>query len=151
VCESIPAKEKPMACAKQCIISTCASKQLMNPEASCEAGRCVLFNCDHSKVLCKSLPPTCPAGETPSVNESCWGGCVKATECKTVSDCKQCDASTQACVTYVAMIGPQRHCVETPAACQGKPTCACMGASVCVGLYKSCGDGNGLSCSCPNC
>jgi hypothetical protein len=39
--------------------------------------------CDPSKVTCKSLPPTCPAGEVPSVDvlTACWSQCVPLTQC----------------------------------------------------------------------
>lgn len=114
----------------------------------CQAHRCVAgFVCDPSLVACDALPPTCAAGETPSVVGTCWGPCVPASECRSVSGCDQC-AAGQACVLFGGGF-MATHCVETAAECGGTPTCACMGASICGSI--PCGDdGAGhLTCQVP--
>jgi hypothetical protein len=152
-CEALAAADKVPNCNIQaCLQSTCSALGAPSPMPTCSAGRCTLFDCDHDKVLCESLPPTCPPGETPSVSGNCWGSCVPATECQTVADCEQCDPKQHTCVTDVAKSGPLRHCVAIPAACSGKPSCACMGMSVCVGAFDLCAESQGsISCNCPTC
>ncbi|MSP25646.1 MAG: hypothetical protein EXR75_10860 [Myxococcales bacterium] len=145
------AEAEAVTCNLQCLIPSCQSLGDPNPTAQCAAGRCVAFSCDEKLVMCKSLPPVCPAGQTPLVIGTCWGGCVPVTECASVSACSKCGPANT-CVTEIAKLGPVHHCVATPPACSGKPSCACMGNSVCIAPYSSCSEsGAELSCSCPNC
>jgi len=68
-----------------------------------------------------------------------------------VGSCDDC-AADQACVLYVAQLGPIAHCVQVPDDCSGKPSCACMGAGACTGVFDLCSDTqDGLSCACPVC
>lgn len=136
----------------ECFVPTCGSLGLMGDSPACSAGQCVAgFDCDHSKVMCKSTPPTCNPGETPTVQNGCWGSCVPATECATVAKCEQCTGG-QTCVQEVTQLGFISHCVALPSACNGKATCECMGGAVCVGAYKACSaSATGLQCSCPDC
>ncbi|MEB2324529.1 MAG: hypothetical protein OZ921_18585 [Sorangiineae bacterium] len=107
-----------------------------------------------------SMPPSCQPGEVPSLNDSksCWSGhCVPATQCRTVTSCKDC-TGTLGCAAYQTMVGPEAHCVEIPASCGGSLTCACAAAEVCTSPFDSCNDvaGSGsksheVTCGCPTC
>lgn len=146
----------PPSCNAACSIDQCAAHDVKAP--SCRAGRCVAgFNCDASQALCFSLPPTCAAGQVPSVVGSCWGGCVDATQCLGVQSCAECTGVNTTCVKYDLQGGDtsvSSHCVTVPKGCEGSPTCSCMGSSVCATPYVACGDFSGIKgmgCSCPNC
>jgi hypothetical protein len=54
-------------------------------------------DCNLSQILCKRLPPECPAGFTPSVDNGCFGPCVPVGVCGCLSSA-QCPAGT-ACAT----------------------------------------------------
>lgn len=64
---------------------------------------CTDWNCDQRMVACNSVPPSCAAGEVPSVSFSCYGPCVPATHCAPVPcgrGCQtgwSCDAATNTC------------------------------------------------------
>lgn len=64
---------------------------------------CTDWNCDPRMVACNRVPPTCAAGEVPSVSFSCYGPCVPATHCAPIAcdrECPggwSCDATTNAC------------------------------------------------------
>ncbi|MBK7580742.1 MAG: hypothetical protein IPI67_11100 [Myxococcales bacterium] len=155
-CSGYPSSETPPSCAKLCIQDKCGELGV-TPTASCQAGRCVAgFNCDPSKVTCKSLTPTCNPGEIPLINAAgnCWqGGCVPANECKAVKACSDCTGNL-VCASWVTQLGTQHHCVDVPKSCGTDFTCGCMGPSVCTSPYLSCQDYSGqkgVSCSCPNC
>lgn len=46
-------------------------------------GPCMMgASCDPREVLCRLAPPTCPAGQVPSVAGTCWGPCVPVDECR---------------------------------------------------------------------
>ncbi|MBI3203487.1 MAG: hypothetical protein HYZ29_18255 [Myxococcales bacterium] len=122
-------------------------------EARCIAGQCsVARDCDQSKVVCNALPPTCPAGLVPSVQNGCWGECVPTTSCSFVSTCFDCGPG-KACVVTDDQGGGQHHCVNPPASCsQG---CSCLGDKACIAPYTSCSDGikdgSAVHCECPTC
>ncbi len=122
-------------------------------EARCIAGQCtVALDCDQSKVVCNALPPTCPAGLVPSVQNGCWGECVPTTSCSFVSTCFDCGPG-KACVVTDDQGGGQHHCVNPPASCsQG---CSCLGDKACIAPYTSCSDGikdgSAVHCECPTC
>jgi hypothetical protein len=65
----------------------------------------------------------------------------------------QCDSVTEVCVVNEAQL--KTHvCKAVPKGCEQKRTCACLGASVCTGVFKLCNDNpasNTVTCSCPNC
>ena len=44
-------------------------------------GNSGLFDCDAKKVTCKIATPQCSALEVPSIDGSCWGKCVKISQC----------------------------------------------------------------------
>ena len=122
-------------------------------EARCIAGQCtVARDCDGSKVTCNALPPDCPAGQVPSVENSCWGECIPSTSCKFVPTCMQCGPG-KACVVTEDMGGAQHHCVNPTASCsQG---CGCFGDKACISPYTFCvdgvKDGSAVHCECPTC
>ena len=65
-------------------------------------------SCDERRILCKRVAPTCPQGEVPSVDGSCYGVCVPidACTCNTAADCPQmtqytCHLSAQHCGPFV--------------------------------------------------
>jgi hypothetical protein len=121
--------------------------------ASCSAGRCTMFDCETKDVTCKKATPICPAGQVPLVEESCWGGCVPATQCNAVDDCSKCDANAEVCITETFKGGPKVHCVPRPSECSGKATCECLGKSVCVGKFDTCSEdaNGGIQCGCTTC
>ena len=143
-----------------CDINSCkqdACTQLaIDPQADaqCQAGRCIPgANCDHSQVKCLTAPPVCPAGEIPSVQNACWGPCVRSSECSFVPDCTSCDATHFVCVSNIARV-PTHHCVDLPKQCASDRSCACLGESVCISPYVLCADSaatNQIDCECPNC
>jgi hypothetical protein len=111
-----------------------------------------LFSCDPALVTCKKAPPVCPAGQVPAVSNDCWASCVPANDCAYVPDCTKCASKGEVCVTESTKGGQVHHCVVVPPACEGKPTCACMGDSVCLGAFDVCNDGSeGITCGCTVC
>jgi len=154
-CEGVPNAETPASCRVACKQNQCAALGLAAPQAACIAGRCVVgFDCDSSKVLCKSVPPQCPAGQVPLVNSGCWQGtCVAANECASVKDCSACTGGL-ICAEFIQRGGPAVHCYDVPKECNGNYGCSCAGAGVCSGPGLTCGDLSGLmgiACSCPAC
>jgi hypothetical protein len=147
-----PGEPAPDCNISECFVPTCQGLGKQDETAKCVAGQCVAaLNCDHSKVTCESLPPSCPPGQTPTVNGVCWGGCVAADECALVADCGQCTGGL-ACVSYLAQTGPENHCVEPQPGCNGQATCECMGDAVCLSPFGLCLQiPGGLGCECPNC
>ncbi len=158
-CAAVPVGHEAPQCALVCIQSKCAQQQLpLGTPAACVAGRCIAgFNCDDSRVSCDIATPNCDDGQVPAINAAgtCYaGGCVPASQCKTVSSCNVCGGTAPACVTYQTQMGNQHHCVTIPTACGGDATCGCLGPTSCVSPYLSCTNysGNrGVSCGCPNC
>ncbi len=122
--------------------------------------RCVATEtctCDPGPVICEALPPMCPPGEVPLVDEMvmCWeGSCVPTEGCFTVPDCTLCEAD-EACVEAVDLAGEHHTCQEVPPGCMGMPTCECMPAAcnapgfMCVAPVP--GGDEDLSCVCPAC
>lgn len=148
-----PGETAPTCDIPECFADACSASGLPQPqEPQCQAGQCVAgYVCDPALAACDQLPPTCPAGQVPSVNGACWGGCVPATECTSVGGCDAC-TNGLVCVENESLGGPDFHCVAPNPGCNGTPTCACMGAAVCVGAFDICSEsGAGLLCSCPNC
>jgi hypothetical protein len=154
-CEAVaPGEAVPTCPPIACLVNQCEAHALLPNRVACVAGRCVAgFECDSSKVICKSLPPTCDAGFIPAVKDGCYaGGCVPVTECISVRSCLDCKGRST-CAAYVERSGSVPHCVTVPDACRVR-TCECVGPSVCTGAFSSCGDLSGLpgvACSCPTC
>jgi hypothetical protein len=124
----------------------------------CIVGRCITgFECDDAQVKCEALPPTCPTGQVPSVKGTCWGPCVVAVQCKTVTSCEACTAPNTTCVKQDHAGGDatvSSHCVSIPKDCESNPTCACMGKGACLLPYDTCMDLSGVkgfACTCPAC
>jgi hypothetical protein len=63
-------------------------------------------SCDAQRVRCRSLPPTCPSGQAPSVDGICWGPCVaiETCTCAAAADCPDPDHYT--CHMSAGMCGP---------------------------------------------
>jgi hypothetical protein len=144
----------PPRCGLQCEQSKCAELGITQSNVRCAAGACVAGYTCSGQVLCPALPPKCEPGFVPSVSGGCWGQCVPASECASLSDCAQCTSPGEICVTYVTQRGPENHCVRAPTGCEAMPTCECLGSSVCLPPYGSCTDKSGVrgvSCDCPNC
>ena len=121
----------------------------------CAQGKCVLAaECDSRNVTCKSLPEPCPPGQVQSVKGACWGGCVPASTCRTVADCKACEAEGYLCARQEAQLGPILRCVDIPAQCGNNPSCECASSVACLPPFGTCNasmGGRQLNCSCPNC
>jgi hypothetical protein len=65
-------------------------------------------DCDPRKILCKRVPPSCPDGQVPSVEGSCYGACVpiESCACSAPAACPSsntytCHMSAQRCGPYV--------------------------------------------------
>lgn len=153
-CAGRPVGENAPACAIDCIIDQCTSLgagQVLEPAASCQAGRCVTtLSCDSVTVTCDAPTPVCAPGTLPIVDENCWSGsCLPALECLAVTSCDECTGAGVECVVNSAFQQVE-HCVDS----QGCPDsdCACLGASVCLDPFTACNelDGN-ISCGCPTC
>ncbi len=154
-CVALAPGETVEPCPALCFVDKCTELGIDPSKApECQAGQCVVgFDCDASKVVCTSaVPPSCEAGEVPSVTGGCWGPCVPAHECSFVPDCSDCDPTLHTCVTNVAWT-TDRHCVPTPPACIDDPSCSCLQNAVCIDPFGVCTDSpsGGISCECPNC
>jgi hypothetical protein len=155
-CAGRPNGEAAPACAELCIQDACQAFELpLDAEPLCRAGRCVApTDCDQSVVLCDQIPPVCPAGAQPVVDESngCWqGGCQVAIECRSVTDCSACDGvADTVCVTHQAQLS-EAYCVDVAAPCDDA-SCECLGPSVCTGSFDLCSEEMGaITCECPTC
>lgn len=155
ICTALSGGEQAPASCPECTLDFCAA--LGAKAAVCAAGQCVPgYDCSPT-APCNSPPPACQTGMVPSVVDQCWGPCVSATECREVSSCSQCTGPLTTCVTTPGQ-APEcaldHRCVNVPVACQGAPSCACMGASVCTPPYDTCVDKPGVPgvvCTCPTC
>lgn len=79
--------------------------------------------------------------------------CGAGGPCCEVEDCARCP-SDAACVAVANDREAGFVCLEIPAACDGVPTCACLGDLVCAApMVCEEGDfeGSDLACSCPSC
>jgi len=107
--------------------------------------------CNPSGALCKSLPPTCPPGQVPSVVDGCWGPCVDILSCATEPDCTGC--KTGFCAAYAAW-STEYRCVLPSIECQAF-ACSCLAPYFCVSPYDGCstnpGGEPGVTCACTNC
>jgi hypothetical protein len=138
-----------------CDTTTCKASvcnELGVEQARCIAGQCTIAaNCDIDTATCKSIPPTCPAGTTVSINTfGCWGPCVPFQACAKVKDCFTCPAGN-ICVVNDDF-GSSHHCVNPSPNCGGG--CDCLEPLVCIGSYTMCNefdDGSAAHCECPNC
>src|SRR5262249_14962326 len=145
-------------CPATCIQDACSALGHTTNTATCAAGQCVVgYDCA-SNVLCNSLPPPCEGiGYVPSVVNQCWGACVPATQCAGLNSCAPCTAPLTTCVSVEIETPnpvPNNHCVSIPKGCEGTPTCACMGKSVCTPPGETCMDNSGapgMTCTCPAC
>jgi hypothetical protein len=157
-CMAIPTGATAPGCGALCVQSQCAARQLPAGAVDCVAGKCVAgFACDATQVTCRVAPPTCAAGEVPTVNDTgnCYvGTCAPETECTTVTSCASCTGANEACVSFETQRGIQHHCVTIPPECNGNGGCSCVGVSSCMRPYSLCMDYSGIRgvyCSCPNC
>lgn len=155
-CAGRPNGEPAPVCAQLCVQDACQAFELpLDAKPICRAGRCVApTDCDQSVVLCDQIPPVCPAGTQPVVDEAngCWqGGCQAVTECRRVTDCTACDGlADTVCVTHQAQLS-EAYCVDVAAPCDDA-SCACLGPSVCTGSFDLCSEASGaLTCECPSC
>jgi hypothetical protein len=144
-CAALPKSEQRDACPGLCIQSACQARGLGAAKAICVANRCVFdVTCDRSQVTCEAPTPTCPAGQLPSVNGTCWGGCVPAHDCRAVTTCDDCGAN-HVCVRNELQL-PSKHCVEVSASCLSQPSCECTNACA-----FQCSDEAGIGCFCVSC
>ncbi len=58
---------------------SCEPTQPISNAGTC--GSTGTLDCNPRNVTCRSLPPTCPMGQVPSVMNSCWGSCVPFAMC----------------------------------------------------------------------
>ncbi|MFO0566424.1 MAG: hypothetical protein U0263_12215 [Polyangiaceae bacterium] len=152
-----PNEGVPPSCDMACKQNTCEARGVTSGKAQCVAGQCIVgYECRSEQALCNMPPPKCDPGQMPSIINACYGPCVPATECASVSQCTDCNGPLTTCVHYDMQSGDAsaNHCVQVPKGCEGSPTCACMGANVCTAPFSACTDFSGvpgMSCSCPNC
>lgn len=96
-------------------------------------------DCDISSVLCRSVQPRCPEGQTVTAKNGCWGECKPIAQCKPGSfDCRaggpalceivppQC-AAGETLTTRNGCFGP---CVPS-AVCKGAPPAPSAGTADC--------------------
>ena len=157
-CAAIPIGATAPPCSVLCTQNQCETRQLRQGAVDCVVGRCVAgFACDASQVTCRVAPPSCPAGEVPSINQAgnCYSGaCAPVAGCTTVMGCGVCLVPDGACVSYETQLGTQNHCVTIPPECAGNAGCDCLGLGSCLPPYGSCANYSGIRgiyCSCPNC
>lgn len=157
-CTAIPVGDEAPECdIEACLVSTCTSLGLGMPAVQCNFGTCEVeeVSCDPTTVVCKDEVPTCPKGQAPRVVEGCWDEtCVPVEYCDVVPGCESC-GDDEACIESVAFQSTLT-CVPVPAACDGVPSCDCLGEA-CEDGFDLCADagepesGADLSCSCPAC
>jgi len=126
-----PGEPGPMPCPADCVQDRCSA--LGVSAAVCSAGQCSAgFNCVGT-VTCPALPPACQPGQVPSISGSCWGPCVPATQCVSVTNCDQCyTVSGQICVDSDTLAGTHySFCLRVPERCANMRECACFGESFC--------------------
>lgn len=148
-CEAEPKGTGVPACELFCVIDQCGSKQIAPEEVACVFGRCVIDrSCDRSRVTCKIAEPVCPEGSVPSVEGSCYGPCLPATECSAVTGCDDC-TEPEVCVRNEAQLQTY-GCVLPPQGCTKGSYCGCLGA--CVGPFGVCAESeSAVGCACPSC
>lgn len=149
-CEAEPKRKADApVCEQLCVIDQCGSKQIEPDEVACVFGRCVIDrSCDRSRVTCKLAEPVCPEGSVPSVEGSCYGPCLPATECSSVTGCDDC-TEPAVCVRNEAQLLTY-GCVLPPQGCNKGSYCSCLGA--CVAPFGACGESeSAVGCACPNC
>ncbi len=160
-CDAIPLGDEPPKCdISECLVPTCQSFGLGVPAVQCNFGTCEVeeVSCDPFLVSCdeKEFPmPDCPDGQAPRVVDECWGECIPVEYCDVVPSCDDC-GEDEACVEGVFILGPRLTCEPIPPACEGVPSCDCLG-EVCEAPFDLCADdvepktGSEISCSCPTC
>jgi len=77
------------------------------------------------------------------------GDAAVKTPCGSLS----CNRATEVCVQQVAWTTTY-VCKPLPSGCSQNRNCACVGSSVCTGIYTLCSDtslDNTVNCDCPNC
>lgn len=152
-CYGIPVGQTDPSCDLECDQSQCSALGI--DHAICRFGVCTTdkLDCDASSVICKSLPPVCPAGSLPGVVDACWtGSCVPIANCNAVPDCGLCPKDTM-CVQKISKQQTWPACEPIPAECAGEIDCECAGTFVCTDDFNICNDlgDNQLSCGCPAC
>lgn len=151
-CASVPKGASVSSCRAACEVDRCTE---LGVSAVCAQGRCIFdATCDDSEVTCERTPPECAPGTQAIVQGDCWGDCVDVRECRAVKSCEACD-DDQACVAVGPMF-PILQCWDVAPACDGTPTCECMGSDICAPF--SCGDASSspddpvdLGCYCVVC
>lgn len=150
-CASIPKRASVPMCDAACAEDRCTQ---LGVSAVCSQGRCVFdATCDGSRATCRRTPPECAPGTQAIVKDGCWGDCVDVSDCPAVQSCDACRAD-QACVSVGPML-PLLQCWDVAPACEGKPTCECMGNDICAPF--SCSDDASsegdlqLGCFCVTC
>lgn len=64
-------------CDDRCLSLYASEEACRRDRAHCAAR----VSCDPAEVWCRALPPSCPAGQVPSVEDHCWGACVDVAAC----------------------------------------------------------------------
>jgi hypothetical protein len=152
-CAAVPQDTPDPSCMRaECKKNECPDPPT-KPTPICAFGQCALdVDCDPSQVTCPSAPPWCPAGMLPSVIAHCWGPCIDPTQCRSVPSCSDC--GDYVCASLGFMSGTVTRCVRTPAVCEDRADCGCLGAAVCESLPGMlCSDVSPgvLGCACPFC
>jgi hypothetical protein len=118
---------------------------------SAGAGGATGTQCDPGLVQCDGPTPTCPEGQVPSVQGTCWGSCVPILDCAPVPSCAGCQGF---CAAYAGLTTEYR-CVMPSITCAAL-ACSCMAKYFCVDPYNACDDQGGANdppiiCACPAC
>jgi hypothetical protein len=134
-------------CRLACDSDGCEAQGIVT-SARCTLGRCTLAtSCRADRVTCKSLQPTCPEGQIPSVTENaCWGPCVMVTECADVGDCERCGDAH--CVQFTALANSFTRCIAPEAECKLGNLCECLSPCAPYGCSERDGE---IGCFCAGC
>jgi len=141
------------ACDLYCTENVCDAQNIPYDDTQCVAGHCNLgLNCSPGDVMCLQPQPECGEGRVSMVRNNCWGACVDASDCASVTSCEVCDKDRHVCVIREASTLTY-HCAEVPAECVNDRSCDCLQLNVCVGSYNVCTDGadGEIVCTCPDC
>lgn len=117
-------------------VDSCKDTQDCLSGQTCVFGQCISpYECRQSMVTCGEARPECPAGQVPSVENGCWGQCVRNETCAYLDSCIECEESGQLCASVES---PEQvegfGCVEEKSECEEEPTCDCLGPTACRGL-----------------
>lgn len=145
--EPVPSPGLPPRCRLVCDQTACALPGIRADEVICRGGQCILDrSCNAVRRTCDSLPPACPDGQVPSIDDSgCWGPCLAPTECREVTSCADCanDLCVESGQRIITTCRARSFCEEGS-------YCQCL--EPCGAGAVACSEDEGrVSCTCITC